>query len=103
MQWISILRAVQIFFYNIHYSFIIGILKIKQINCIFGYTSVNIGVSQMDTSLVKFRDIILQLLSLSYISYFCFFFKSILFVHLTVTNLLRANMPFLDYLLFSMV
>jgi hypothetical protein len=49
----------------------------------------------MNTSLAKFRDIVLQLLSLSYISYFCLFFcfKSILFVHLTVTNLLRANIP----------
>jgi hypothetical protein len=35
--------------------------------------SVNVGPSQTDTSLTKFRDIELQLQSLSYISYFfCF-------------------------------
>jgi hypothetical protein len=32
----------------------------------------NIGASQMDTSLVKFRYTQLELHSLSYISYFCF-------------------------------
>jgi hypothetical protein len=49
----------------------------------------NIGASQMDTSLGKFCDIQLELHNLSYISYFCLFccFKSIPRVHLTITNL----------------
>jgi hypothetical protein len=60
----------------------------------------------MDTSLAKFRDIVLQLLSSSYISYFCLFF---LFQQYTICSsnhyklTSRKYAPFLDYLLFSMV
>jgi hypothetical protein len=53
----------------------------------------NIGGSQMDTSLIKFRDIQLQLHNLSYISYFCLFrcFKSVPHIHLTITNLFNIK------------
>jgi hypothetical protein len=57
------------------------------------YKGMNIGASQMDTSLGKYYDIQLELHNLSYISYFCLFccFKSIQHVHLTITNLFHVK------------
>jgi hypothetical protein len=61
------------------------------------YQSVNIGDSQMGTSLTKFHNIQLQQQCLNYISYFCisFCFKSVPLVHLNVMNSLHVNMPLL--------